>query len=379
MLRISRILREADRPVTTARHHGRSGIVVIWNLTNRCNLSCPHCYAHATSKKISSELDTRQCKSVIDDLARQNVMVLILSGGEPVLRPDLYELAAYARDKKISCALSTNGTLINNLHLRKILKSGIGYVGISIDGIGRNHDEFRGKQGAYAASLNAIRLCRDAGLKVGLRLSLTAHTVQGLPEIFELFEKEKLVKLYISHLNYSDVSSKNFALETVQIRKSMRFVIQKALTYMNDNSFTREIVTGNNEADGPFFYLLMQQENTRKAELIYERLSMTGGNSSGVRLANIDPLGAVHPDPFCRGISLGNVRQKPFSQIWQTPDHSFVVSLRGRKTRFHGRCGNCRFIDLCGGNSRARAFAHTGDWRGSDPMCYLTDEEISKK
>ncbi|EMS77234.1 radical SAM protein [Desulfotignum phosphitoxidans] len=164
MLRISRILREADRPVTTARHHGRSGIVVIWNLTNRCNLSCPHCYTHATSKKLSNELDTRQCKSVIDDLARQNVMVLILSGGEPVLRPDLYELAAYARDKKILCALSTNGTLINDLHLRKILKSGIGYVGISIDGIGRNHDEFRGKQGAYAASLNAIRLCRDAGL-----------------------------------------------------------------------------------------------------------------------------------------------------------------------------------------------------------------------
>jgi radical SAM protein with 4Fe4S-binding SPASM domain len=354
-------------------------MVVIWNLTNRCNLSCPHCYTHATSKKLSNELDTRQCKNVIDDLAMQNVMVLILSGGEPVLRPDLYELAAYARDKGISCALSTNGTLINNLHVGKILKSGIGYVGISIDSIGQNHDKFRGKQGAYAASLNAIRLCRDAGLKVGLRLSLTAHTVRDLPEIFELFEKEKLVKLYISHLNYSDLSSGSFALDTDQIRESMRFVIKKALTYINDGNVFRDIVTGNNEADGPFLYLLMHQENSRKAKLIYERLAMAGGNSSGIRLANIDPLGDVHPDPFCRDISLGNVRQKPFSQIWQTSDHPFVVSLRDRKTSFHGRCGNCRFIDLCGGNSRARAFAHTVDWWGSDPMCYLTSEEISQK
>ena len=156
----------------------------------------------------------------------------------------------------------------------------------------------------------------------------------------------------------------------------MRFVIKKTIEYLDDRSFSREIVTGNNDADGPFLFLSMQQQNNDNAKSLYHLLAKAGGNSSGVRLANIDCLGEVHPDPFCRSITLGNVNQKPFSQIWSTPEHSLVVSLRERKTPFNGRCGSCRFINICGGNSRARAFAHYDDWWGSDPMCYLTDEEI---
>ncbi|HHE75377.1 MAG TPA: radical SAM protein [Desulfobacteraceae bacterium] len=376
MLRISKILQKTYHPAQT-KGHVKSGMVVIWNLTNRCNLACPHCYAHATSKGSAHELSTREAKKVIDDLVRQKVLVLILSGGEPILRKDLYELATYAKEKGITCALSTNGTLINELHVRKILKSGIRYVGISIDGIGETHDRFRGKQGAYVASLKAIRLCRDAGIKVGLRLSLTAYTAPALPQIFDLFEKENLVKLYLSHMNYSDKAVKHVALKPVKIRENMRFVIHKATEYLNDGSSSREIVTGNNDADGPFLYLSMQRQNIDNAKSLYKRLSMAGGNSSGVRLANIDSLGEVHPDPFCRNITLGNVNQKPFSEIWSSPKHPLVVSLRERKTPFNGRCGSCRFIDLCGGNSRARAFAHYDDWWGPDPMCYLRDDEIS--
>ncbi len=377
MLRISKILQKTYHTAPKTKGHAKSGMVVIWNLTNRCNLACPHCYAHATSKGSVHELSTRDTQKVIDDLARQKVLVLILSGGEPLLRKDLYELAAYAKEKGITCALSTNGTLINEAHVRKILKSGIRYVGISIDGIGENHDRFRGKQGAYAASLKAIRLCRDAGIKAGLRLSLTAHTARELPKIFDLFEEQKLVKLYLSHTNYSDKAVKRMALNPLKTRQSMRFVIRKATQYLNDASFSREIVTGNNDADGPFLYLSMQRQNIENAENLYKRLSMAGGNSSGVRLANIDSLGEVHPDPFCRAITLGNVKQKPFSEIWSAPKHPLAVSLRERKTPFNGRCGSCRFIDICGGNSRARAFAHYDDWWGSDPMCYLKDDEIA--
>jgi len=376
MLRISKMLKKVCYTVPQSKRHEKSGMVVIWNLTNRCNLKCPHCYAHATSKGAANELSTRDAKKVIDDLVRQKVLVLILSGGEPILRQDLYKLATYAKEKGISCALSTNGTMIDELHVRKILKSGIGYVGISIDGIGETHDQFRGKKGAYAASLKAIRLCRDAGIKIGLRLSLTAHTAPALPKIFDLFEEEKLVKLYLSHMNYSDKAVKHIALNPVKTRESMCFVILKAMEYLNDGSFSREIVTGNNDADGPFLFLSMQRQNKDKAKSFYHLLAKAGGNSSGVRLANIDSLGDVHPDPFCRNITLGNVNQKPFSQIWSTPEHSLVDSLRERKKPFNGRCGSCRFINICDGNSRARAFAHHDDWWGSDPMCYLTDEEI---
>jgi len=377
MLRISRLLNNVYDLAPKSNTHGKSGLVVIWNLTNRCNLSCPHCYASANSHGGVSELSTREAKRVIDDLARQKIFVLILSGGEPTLRQDVYELSTYAKEKGIPCALSSNGTLINESHVRQILKSGISYVGISIDGIGENHDHFRGKQGAYAASLRAIRLCRDAGMKVGLRLSLTTHTARALAQIFDLFEKEELVKLYISHMNYSDKSAKHIALNPVKTRASMRFVIQKAMEYLNDGSVSRDIVTGNNDADGPFLYLCLQRKNIENAKRLYNLLARDGGNSSGIRLANIDSFGEVHPDPFCRNISLGNVRQKSFSEIWANPRHSVIVSLRKREAPFNGRCGNCIFINVCGGNSRARAFAHHNDWWGSDPMCYLKDEEIS--
>ena len=378
MLRISKLLQKVYYPVPEPKRHKKSGMVVIWNLTNRCNLACPHCYAHATLKGAANELSTKEAKKVIDDLVRQKVLVLILSGGEPILRKDLYELATYAKEKGISCALSTNGTLINELHVKEILKSGISYVGISIDGIGETHDQFRGKQGAYKASLRAIRLCRDAGIKVGLRLSLTGHTSRSLPQIFNLFEQENLVKLYLSHMNYSDKAVKHIALSPVKTRESMHFVIQKAFEYLDNRSFSREIVTGNNDADGSLLFLSMQQQNKDNAEKLYNLLTKAGGNSSGIRLANIDSLGNVHPDPFCRNITFGNVIQKPFSQIWSTPEHSLGVSLRERKIPFKGRCGSCRFINICGGNSRARAFAHYDDWWGSDPMCYLTDKEILK-
>ncbi len=376
MLRISKLFQKIYYPDPQPKAHKQSGMVVIWNLTNRCNLACPHCYAHATSKGSANELNTRDARKVIDDLVRQKVLVLILSGGEPTLRQDLYELATYAKEKGISCALSTNGTLIDELHVKKILKSDISYVGISIDGIGETHDQFRGKQGAYKASLKAIRLCRDAGIKVGLRLSLTGHTAKALPKIFDLFEQENLVKLYLSHMNYSDKAVKHIALNPIKTRESMGFVIQKAFEYLNDRSFSREIVTGNNDADGPLLFLSMQQQNKDNAKKLYSLLTKSGGNSSGIRLANIDALGEVHPDPFCPNISFGNVKQKLFSQIWSSPKHSLAVSLRERQTPFNGRCGNCRFINICGGNSRARAFAHSDDWWGSDPMCYLTDKEI---
>lgn len=379
MLRISRLLRELYFPGSRSGSRPRSGLVVIWNLTNQCNLACPHCYAHVESKGVTDELSTEEAKSVIDDLARQQVLVLILSGGEPILRSDLYELATHAREKEIICALSTNGTLIDKRHLKNILRSGISYVGISIDGTRERHDQFRGSSGAYESSLKAIRLCRDEGIKVGLRASLTSYTNSELPQIFDLFENEKLAKLYISHMNYAHKAGSRMALEPIETRRSMRLVVQKATEYLKDGRFLREIVTGNSDADGPFLFLSLRRQHPGLAESLYGHLMQNGGNASGGRLANIDPWGEVHPDPFSRDIRLGNVRRRPFSQIWNTCSDPLVVSLRQRKTPLKGRCGKCSFVGICGGNSRARAFAHCDDWWGSDPLCYLSDEEIGMR
>jgi len=381
MLRISSLLREAYGNDSSFRAAGqnRSGVVVIWNLTNRCNLSCRHCYADANStcSGRGEELSTQEAKRVIDDLARLDVLVLILSGGEPMLREDLYQLASYAREQGISCALSTNGTLIDEAQARKIGESGVRYVGISIDGGKDQHDEFRGRRGAYEASLQGIRLAREVGIKVGLRFSLTSYTASQLPFVFDLFEHESLKKLYISHLNYSNLVRRHLAPGPTETRNLMGLVIEKAMGYLKEKCLPREIVTGNNEADAPFLFLSVRRRHPELANWIYDALMRSRGNGLGPRLANIDAWGEVHPDPFCREISLGNVRQKAFDRILSDAQDHFFFSLRDRKAAFNGRCGRCQFVGLCGGNSRARAFAQFSDWLGSDPLCYLTDEEIS--
>jgi radical SAM protein with 4Fe4S-binding SPASM domain len=381
MLRISSLLREVYSPELSshASKDNRSGYVIIWNLTGRCNLSCRHCYAEANSASPGGkreELNTRETKRVIDDLAGLEVLVLILSGGEPMLRADLYELAGYAQEKGISCALSTNGSLIDEAQVRNISESGIGYVGISIDGAQDRHDEFRGRKGAYEASLRGIRLCRDAGIKVGLRFSLTSYTASQLPHVVDLFGQENLNKLYVSHLNYSVPAMQHMSPGPRDTRRIMGSVVRTALDYLKDNSLCREIVTGNNEADGPFLQLFVEKESPELGERMHDLLVQIRGNGSGPQLANLDPWGDVHPDPFCRGIILGNVRKIPLSRILSDSSGHLLTSSGRGKGSFRGRCGKCRFVDVCAGNSRARAFAHSSDWWGSDPLCYLTDEEI---
>jgi len=371
MLRISRLIREASNGrAGEARSRGH---VVIWNLTSRCNLSCRHCYARASAG--SDELAPHEARKVIDEIARQDVFVLILSGGEPLLREDLYDLIAYARTQGIFCALSTNGTLLGEKQVRSLEESGIGYVGISIDGTRQTHDRFRGKAGAYEASLKAIRLCRQAGIRVGLRFSLTSLTATGLQAAFELVEQEDLSKIYISHLNYIDKDMKQLAPKPAQTREVMRFVLAKAVEYADHRDRFREIVTGNNTADGPYLFLTMKHERPSLAPRIHDLLMRQQIDAWRSRLLNIDVRGEVHPDPFCRNVSFGNVRRTPLRDILlaskEVPFDSSQESYRLLK----GRCGRCGFLHLCRGNSRPRAFAESNTWWGSDPQCYLTPDE----
>ncbi len=371
MLRISRLIREASAGHGAAVD--RRGHVVIWNVTGRCNLACHHCYARARTG--SEELTPHEACKVIDEIARQDIFVLILSGGEPLLREDLFDLIAHARARGISCALSTNGTLIGEKQVRRLEESGIGYVGISIDGTPQTHDRFRGKAGAYEASLKAIRLCRQAGIKVGLRFSLTSLTAPGLPAAFELVEREDLPKIYLSHLNYVDKGMQRWAPAPTKIREVMRFVLAKASEYADHEDRFREIVSGNNTADGPYLFLTMKRERPSLAPRIRDLLVRRQIDAWRSRLFNIDARGDVHPDPFCPNLSFGNVRRTPLRDILLlSQDSPLEASQKGYRS-LTGRCGRCVLSDLCGGNSRPRAFAETNSWWGSDPQCYLTLEE----
>lgn len=350
--------------------------VVVWNVTSRCNLKCEHCYAAVSSPQ--PELDGEQARAVIDDLAAFGVPVVLFSGGEPFVRPDIFELAEYAASKGLRVVFSTNGTLIDDAAADRIARIGVSYVGISMDGMERVHDSFRGVPGAFAASVDAIRRCRDRGIKVGLRVTITGGNVDEIPAIFDFMERERIPRICLYHLVYCGRGAEimDIDLDSERRRKTVRYIMDRTKK-MHENGFPAEVLTVDNHCDGPFLYLQMKADGDPRAEEVWKLLQMNGGNSTGLGIACIGWDGTVYPDQFWRNHPLGNVLERPFSEIWgNPPEGSLLAQLRTRKSLLQGRCTRCRFLNICNGNFRARAEAASGSMWGDDPACYLADEEI---
>lgn len=377
MFRISQYMQELVEPKDDLRARKPPGPVVIWNLVRRCNLTCKHCYSISADIDFPGELDTSEVFTVMDDLRAFGVPVLILSGGEPLLRPDIYDISRRARDKGFYVGLSTNGTLIDESNIGKIASVGYDYVGISIDGMRETHDRFRQKQGAFDASMHAIRLCREAGIKIGMRFTPTQDTAHELPQLLELMEKERVDKLYVSHLNYAGRGNRNRKSDVVHkaSRKVMDLLFDTCWADIQAGR-KREFVTGNNDADGVYLLHWVQRNMPERYDYMRKRLSAWGGNSSGVNIANIDNLGNVHPDTFWWNYNLGNVKERPFSQIWNDRSDPLMDGLKQSPRPLKGRCRVCTCQDVCGGNTRVRAFQLTGDPWWEDPACYLDDDEL---
>jgi len=351
--------------------------VVIWNLIRRCNLTCKHCYSISADTDFAGELSTREVFKVMDDLKAFGVPVLILSGGEPLLRPDIFDISHRAKEMGFYVGLSSNGTLIDESNIDSIAAVGYDYVGISIDGNRDTHDLFRRKQGAYDASLHGIGLCRDRGIKVGLRFTMTQDNAKELPDMLALMNDEGIDKFYLSHLNYAGRGNRNRNCD-VQLnitRYAMDLLFETALSHVESGKHT-EFVTGNNDADGVYLLKWVQQHYPKGAPHLAAKLRQWGGNSSGVNVANIDNLGNVHPDTFWWHYDLGSVRERPFSEIWVDTSDPIMAGLKASPRTIGGRCGQCRHFDICSGNTRVRALQLTGDPWAEDPACYLTDDEI---
>ena len=351
--------------------------VVVWNMTKKCNLICTHCYSKSDAAPGEKELDFEQGKTLIDDLTEFGCPVILFSGGEPTMRSDLPELAEYAVSKGIRAVISTNGTLINDSMASRLKKIGLSYVGISMDGIRETHDKFRGVPGAFNAAIEGMKSCKRAGLKVGLRYTITRENAKDVPEIFELLEKEDIPRVCFYHLVYSGRGEEMMAsdLSHNETRKMVDMILDKTADLFN-RGMKKEVLTVDNHADGPYIYLRMLRENNPNAENVLKLLQMNGGNSSGYGIGCVSWDGTVYPDQFWRNHPLGNVTEKPFSKIWTDLSNDFIRSLKEKKKHVKGRCVKCRFLDVCGGNFRARGEAVTGDVWGVDPACYLTDEEI---
>ena len=356
--------------------------VVVWNCTQSCNLRCVHCYAGSECKAYDGELTTDEAKTMIDDLAAFGSPVLLFSGGEPCVRSDLVELMQYAKDRGMRVTLSTNGTLITSELAERFAQVGLSYAGISLDGGPKTHDEFRRVPGSFDRAMEGIRNARAAGIKVGLRMTINKRNWREIPEIFQVMRDEGVARSCFYHLVYTGRGSElmDEDLTHEETRQAVRLIMDLTRAWFDEGG-KPEILTVDNHADGVFVYHELLKEDPKRAAEVYDLLMMNGGNSTGNGIGCVSWDGEVYADQFWRHFSFGNVKDRPFSEIWTdtsrtTPQSELMYRLKDKRPFVEGRCSKCKWLDICGGNFRVRAEAATGNLWASDPACYLTDAEI---
>jgi len=383
MISISTLYCGAPSPSHALRYgrgsaRGASGPVIVYNCTARCNLACAHCYsASGPDADTADELTGDEARALLDDLARAGAPVVLFSGGEPLLRADLPDLIAHAAAAGIRPVVSSNGTLITAAVALALADAGCAYVGVSLDGLAGTHDAFRRRDGAFAEALAGMDRAADAGIKVGVRMTLTAGNAADVPGVFALIAERGVRRICFYHLVPSGRGRDGPADLTAERRRAVLDRIMDLTAEAWAAGRQIEVLTVDNHADGPYVVLRLLREDPPRAARALDLLRANGGNASGVRLAAVAPTGDVLPDPFWHARVLGNVRRRPFSEIWSDPGDDFLAALRRRPRPVTGRCAACRWLDVCNGNFRARAETVTGETWAADPGCHLTDEEIS--
>ena len=387
MLNVTRLLCGSPTPGDDLRYgERRNGLkrvksvhhrpIVVWNITRRCNLHCAHCYSSSHDKFYPGELSLDEGKRLIDDLNDFGSPVILLSGGEPVARPDLPELIRHTRGMKLKPVLSTNGTLLDEAKTAELAEAGLDRVGISLDGLEQTNDRFRGSRGAFEKALAGIRNATAAGMTVSVRFTMTSRNVADLPGIFDLAIAEGVPRLCIYHLAYAGRGAKllSFDLDHETRRTVVDDIFERTIA-ANSNGRKLEVLTVDNHTDGPYLILWSRKHAPHRTGEIETLLARNGGNSTGKGIGNVDNVGNVHPDQFWWTRTVGNVREKPFSEICTDTGNTLLNELRHSKSRLGELCRSCRWLDLCNGNLRVRAETATGDPWGADPACYLTPEE----
>jgi radical SAM protein with 4Fe4S-binding SPASM domain len=337
-----------------------------------------HCYSKSANREYREQMSTDQGMTLLEDLAEFGCPVILFSGGEPLMRKDLFELASRAVALGMRAVISTNGTLITPETANRLRQVGLSYVGVSLDGMRETNDRFRGHEGAFDLALAGIRNCLQTGIKVGLRLTINKRNASDIPDIFQLLRDENIPRVCFYHLVYAGRGTKlmNEDLDHPATRDVVDLIIDRTAA-LHAEGLPKEILTVDNHADGPYLYLRMVREGNLRADDVLRLLRMNRGNSSGNGIGCVSWDGSVHADQFWRHFSFGNVTERKFSEIWTDLSNPLMSKLKDKRPHVKGRCATCRFLDVCGGNFRVRAEVATGNLWDCDPTCYLTDEEIS--
>ncbi len=366
---------DSTKPQITEERQRRP--VVVWNTTKRCNLYCEHCYAAADAEGAPNELSTAEGKGLIDDLADYGVPVLLFSGGEPMVREDLPELVSYAADSGIRPVLSTNGTLLTRDRARELKEAGLKYAGVSVDGLPERNDRIRGQKGAFDAAVRGIEACLDVGLKTGLRYTITDHNVADLAGVVDLLVDAGVDRFCFYHLDYGGRGAEiaDVDLSPEATREAVTDLCDLTREYHAAGEEIETLLVGNYADAGYLVEYADRELGTNRAGLIRRYLESNGGDPTGERVADVDPVGNVHLTQFWQGYALGNVRDRSFGAIWEDESNPLLAALRNREERLTGRCADCAYQAVCRGGSRLRALSVHGDPFAPDPKCYLTDAE----
>jgi AdoMet-dependent heme synthase len=332
--------------------------ILSWNTTNQCNLKCSHCYMDAKGTEGWNELSTEEGKRLIDQIANVSKCILVLSGGEPLMRADIFELAEHGRSRGLRVVMGTNGTLITEKVAERMVSSGISRVAISLDGCDNSvHDGLRKVKGSFDAAVAGTRACIKAGLPFQINTTVITQNYAEIPDLIKFAKDLGAVESHLFFLVQTGRGSSLTDITPVEYESMLQGVLP----------LEQEIGIHVKPTCAPM-YMRISKQNGGDAGKRYSR-----GCLAGITYCRINPEGGVYPCPYLP-VEVGNVREKDFGDIWQ--NSSLFHDLRDYSL-LKGKCGRCGFKDVCGG-CRARAFASNGDVLSQDPMCPYRPGEVAE-
>jgi AdoMet-dependent heme synthase len=339
--------------------------LVFWELTKKCNLNCIHCRAESENSQYEGELVLDEIRSVIDDIADHYSPIMVLTGGEPLYRPDIFEIASYAGERGLKTALATNGTLIDRETAGKIRGAGIRRVSVSLDGSSpESHDGFRGIDGSFANALRGIDFLRAAGVEFQINTTISRRNVAEIEDIMKLAERLGAKALHIFML-----VPVGCGVEIAESEMISKEKYEEVLNWFYDKS--RETALELKATCAPHYYRIMRQRARQEGRTItFESdgmAAMTRGCLAGTGVCFISHRGDVQPCGYLP-LVVGNVRQRQFHDIWENAEA--FKSLRDLGN-LSGKCGLCEFKAFCAG-CRARAYYESGDYMTDEPYCAYT-------
>lgn len=350
-------------------------IIISWNITKKCNLNCAHCYRDAGSAA-RNELTTDEAFNLIDEIEKAGFKMLILSGGEPLIRKDIFEIIKYASDKRLKVMLGSNGTLITDAVAKKCLKAGVQRLGISVDSIDeKKHDDFRKYQGSFKKTLKGIENLKKANVPFQIHTTVTKNNVNEIRDITSFAEKIGAKAHHLFFLVSTGRASKKGTdtfFKKKQKKVSVPFLLEQ-ISAEEQEKLLRNIIRGMKNGKikievkptcAPAFLRIAKEEGLDR--------HYTRGCLAGISYCVILPDGEVHPCPYLP-VSAGNIRGKKFSRIWKESKIFNELRLQNLK----GACGKCIYNKICGG-CRAQAYAVYGDYLAQDPFCIRSEDGRQK-